>query len=52
MTAPHEPRDEGKEASPDPGRLPPQLRVIDGDFETLVRKLLRLLTRETAPELK
>lgn len=52
MTAPHEPRDEGKDKSPDPGRTPPPLRVVDGDIETLLRRLLRLMSRETTPELK
>ncbi len=51
MTAPHEPGDEGKEAIPQPGRKL-QLSVVHGDIETLLRRLLRLMTRETTPELK
>ena len=50
MTAPHEPRDEGEDASAQPGRTP-KLSVVHGDFEALARRLLRLMTRETTPEL-
>ena len=51
MTAPHEPRDEGGEAIPNRSRTPPQLSVVHGDIETLLRRLLRLMTREATPEL-
>ena len=50
MTAPHEPNDEGEDASAQPGRTP-KLSVVHGDIETLLRRLLRLMTRESTPEL-
>lgn len=50
MTAPHEPRVEGEDATAQPGRTP-KLSVVHGDFETQLRRLLQLMTREATPEL-
>ncbi len=51
MTEPQAPGEAGGAADPRPVRTPPQLRVVEGDIETLLRRLLRQMTRETTPEL-
>ncbi len=51
MTQPDAPGEAGRAADPTPNRMPPPLRVVEGDIETRLRQLLRLMTRESTPEL-
>ena len=51
MTQPQAPGEASQQGDAVPGRTPPQLTVVKGGFEALARRLLRLMTRETTPEL-